>query len=67
MFEWEIMLVLTRKESEALMIGEDVKITILSVKGGQVRLGIEAPKNVSIQRTELLETPENSPQQKVAT
>ena len=61
------MLVLTRKESEALMIGEDVKITILSVKGGQVRLGIEAPKNVSIQRTELLETPENSPQQKVAT
>ena len=49
------MLVLTRKESETLVIGEDIKLTILSVKGGQVRVGIDAPKSVSIQRSELLQ------------
>jgi len=48
------MLVLTRKESETLIIGDDIKLTILSVKGGQVRVGIDAPKEVSIQRSELL-------------
>lgn len=48
------MLVLTRRENESLVIGEDIKLTILAVKGGQVRVGIDAPKEVSIQRQELI-------------
>ncbi|BCN92925.1 hypothetical protein THMIRHAM_07100 [Thiomicrorhabdus immobilis] len=48
------MLVLTRRESESLIIGGNIKLTILAVKGGQVRVGIEAPQEVSIHREELL-------------
>ncbi len=48
------MLVLTRRENESLVIGDDIKLTILAVKGGQVRVGIDAPKEVSIHRQELL-------------
>jgi len=48
------MLVLTRRENESLVIGGDIKLTILAVKGGQVRVGIDAPKDVSIHRQELL-------------
>ncbi len=48
------MLVLTRKEDESLVIGGNVKLTILSIKGGQVRVGIEAPREVSVHREELL-------------
>ena len=48
------MLVLTRKENESLIIGDNIKLTILSVKGGQVRVGIEAPLDVSVQRGELI-------------
>jgi len=48
------MLVLTRKENESLIIGDNIKLTILAVKGGQVRVGIEAPIEVPIHRTELL-------------
>lgn len=47
------MLVLSRRLGEALVIGEDVKLTILGVNGGQVRVGIEAPKDVSIHREEI--------------
>lgn len=49
------MLVLTRREGEALVIDGDIKVTILSVKGSQVRIGIEAPQAVPIHREELLE------------
>jgi carbon storage regulator len=49
------MLILTRRLGESLSIGDDVKLTVLSIKANQVRIGIEAPKEVSIQRTELLE------------
>ena len=49
------MLILTRRIDEALLIGDDVKVVVLSVKGNQVRLGIEAPKDVHIVRSELLE------------
>ena len=49
------MLVLTRRENETLVIDDEIKLTVLSIKGGQVRLGIDAPKSVSIQRSELLE------------
>jgi len=48
------MLVLTRKENESLVIGDNIKLTVLSVKGGQVRVGIDAPQEVSIHREELL-------------
>ncbi|MDG0978428.1 MAG: carbon storage regulator CsrA [Halieaceae bacterium] len=47
------MLILTRKVGESITIGEDVTITVVASKGGQVRIGIDAPKNVSITRAEL--------------
>ena len=47
------MLILTRRISESIMIGDDVKITVLGVKGNQVRLGIDAPKDVSVHREEI--------------
>ncbi|WP_178861271.1 carbon storage regulator CsrA [Thiomicrorhabdus cannonii] len=52
------MLVLTRREGESLLIGDNVKLTILAVKGGQVRVGIEAPQEVPIHREELLLKPQ---------
>ena len=54
------MLVLTRKENESLIIDGDIKLTVISVKGGQVRLGIEAPKDVPIHREELLNNDKKS-------
>lgn len=47
------MLILTRRIGETLMIGNDVSITVLDVKGGQVRLGIDAPKEVAVHREEI--------------
>jgi carbon storage regulator len=47
------MLILTRRAGESLMIGEDVSITVLGVKGNQVRIGIDAPKEVSVHREEI--------------
>ncbi len=47
------MLILTRRISESLMIGDNVKITVLGVKGNQVRIGIEAPKDVPVHREEI--------------
>ncbi len=47
------MLILTRRISESIIIGENVKITVLGVKGNQVRIGIEAPKDVSVHREEI--------------
>ena len=49
------MLILTRRIGESVIIGDDVKITVLGVKGSQVRLGIEAPKSVSVHREEIYE------------
>lgn len=48
------MLVLTRRVGETLIIGDNVKLTIVGVKSGQVRVGIDAPKEVQIQREELV-------------
>ncbi|MDX1796357.1 MAG: carbon storage regulator CsrA [Hydrogenovibrio sp.] len=48
------MLVLTRRVGETLIIGDNIKLTIVGVKSGQVRVGIDAPKDVQIQREELL-------------
>lgn len=47
------MLILTRRMNESIIIGDDVKITVLGVKGNQVRLGIDAPKEVSVHREEI--------------
>lgn len=47
------MLVLTRRISERLRIGDDVVIAILGIRGNQVRIGVEAPKSVSVDREEI--------------
>lgn len=49
------MLVLTRKRGESILIGDDIRITLVQVKGQAVRLGIECPKDVKILREELTE------------
>ncbi len=47
------MLILTRRMSESVIIGDEVKVTVLGIKGNQVRLGIDAPKTVSVHREEI--------------
>ena len=47
------MLILTRRVGESLMIGDDVSVTVLGVKGNQVRIGVNAPKDVSVHREEI--------------
>ena len=49
------MLQLTRKQNESIIIGDDIKITVLNDKHGQVKLGIEAPDDVEIWREEIYE------------
>lgn len=49
------MLILTRRVGEALMIGDEVAVTILGVKGNQVRIGVRAPKHVTVHREEIYE------------
>ena len=49
------MLILTRRIGENLRIGDDVVVTVLGVKGNQVRLGVEAPKSVPVHREEIFE------------
>jgi carbon storage regulator len=47
------MLILTRRVGETLMIGDDVTVTVLGVKGNQIRVGINAPKGVAVHREEV--------------
>lgn len=47
------MLILTRRVGEAVKIGEDITITVLGIKGGQVRLGVTAPREISVHREEI--------------
>jgi len=54
------MLVLSRREGESVMIGTDVTIFILGVKGRQVRVGIAAPRSTSIYRSEILPNPQSA-------
>jgi carbon storage regulator len=54
------MLILTRRVGESVVIGEDVIVTVLGVKGNQVRIGINAPKTVAVHREEIFERIKNS-------
>ena len=56
------MLVLSRRESQRIKLGDEIVVTVVRVSGGQVRLGIEAPPNVSILRAELEPSPPAEPQ-----
>ena len=47
------MLILTRRVGESLMVGDDVVVTVLGVKGNQVRIGVNAPKDVAVHREEI--------------
>ena len=49
------MLILTRRVGETVMIGEEVTVTVLGVKGNQVRIGVNAPKHVAVHREEIFD------------
>ena len=50
------MLVITRQPGSSILIGEDIKVTILEVSGDKIKIGIDAPKSVRIMRSEVLDT-----------
>lgn len=47
------MLILTRRIGETLMIGDDVKVTVLNIQGGQARIGVDAPEQIEVHREEI--------------
>lgn len=53
------MLILTRKQSESIRIDDDITVTILGIKGNQVRIGIDAPKDIPVHREEIYERARN--------
>jgi carbon storage regulator len=55
------MLVLTRKTNQSIRIGDDIQITVLSVSGDKVRIGIDAPRDIDVFREEVLETSKPEP------
>jgi len=54
-----VMLILTRRVGETLVIGDDVTVTVLGVRGNQVRLGVNAPKDVAVHREEIYQRIQN--------
>lgn len=57
--EKSLMLILTRRVGETVVIGDNVSVTVLGVKGNQIRLGINAPKDVSVHRQEIFDRIQN--------
>lgn len=55
------MLILTRQAGEELVIGEAIRVEVLGIKHGQVRLGIKAPRQCKVLRAELIDSPRNAP------
>ena len=53
------MLILTRRNGESLRIGQDIEITVLGIKGGQVRIGVKAPRDVAVHREEIFNRIQN--------
>ncbi len=58
------MLILTRRIGETLVVGDDVTVTVLGVKGNQVRLGVNAPKDVAVHREEIYQRIQREKQDK---
>ncbi len=57
------MLILTRRIGETVNIGDDIRVTVLGVKGNQVRLGVDAPKHIPVHREEVYERIKNEQEQ----
>lgn len=60
------MLVLSRRIEETLVIGDDIEITVLGISGNQVRIGIKAPRHISVHREEIYQRIQNELQQNVS-
>ena len=57
------MLVITRRVNETLMVGDDVTVTVLGIKGNQIRIGVNAPKEVAVHREEIYDRTKAEKQQ----